>query len=106
MNAYIRFKLALTEESPTIKPYKEELWAELADSKFGTLEDSMALLKALHSRWSHVLQNISAEEWRRTFAHPQYNRTTTLQFNLGLYAWHCQHHTAHITNLRALKGWI
>lgn len=106
MNAYIRFKLALTEENPTIKPYQEERWAELADSKFGTLEDSLAMLKALHSRWSHVLQNISAAEWERTFTHPQYKRTTSLQFNLGLYAWHSQHHVAHITQLRKQKGWI
>ncbi len=106
MNAYIRFKLALTEESPTIKPYKEELWAELADSKYGTLEDSMALLKALHSRWSHVLQNITGDEWLRTFNHPENKRTYTLQFVLGLYAWHSQHHTAHVTHLRKRMGWI
>ncbi|MBK9636370.1 MAG: bacillithiol transferase BstA [Bacteroidetes bacterium] len=106
MNAYIRFKLALTEENPTIKPYQEERWAELADSKYGTLEDSLMLLKVLHSKWSHVMQNMSDEEWDRTFTHPQYNRVSTLKFNLGLYAWHSQHHTAHITHLRSRKGWI
>ncbi len=104
-NAYIRFKLGLTEDNPTIKPYLEERWAELADSKYGTLEDTLVLLKVLHSKWSHVLQNMSDDEWERTFSHPQYNRTTSLKFNLGLYAWHSQHHTAHITHLRSRKGW-
>jgi DinB superfamily len=106
MNAYIRFKLALTEDNPTIRPYYEERWAELADSKYGTLEDTLVLLKVLHSKWSHVLQNMSEEDWDRTYTHPQYNRVSNMKFNLGLYAWHCRHHEAHITHLRSRKGWV
>jgi hypothetical protein len=105
MNAYIRFKLALTEDNPTIRPYHEELWAELADSKYGTLEDTLVLLKVLHSKWSHVIQNMTDEEWERVFTHPQYNRTTSLKFNLGLYAWHSLHHVAHVTSLRERMNW-
>ena len=105
MNAYIRFKLALTEDNPTIRPYYEERWAELADSKYGTLEDTLVLLKVLHSKWSHVLHNMSEEEWDRTYSHPQYNRVSNMKFNLGLYAWHCRHHEAHITHLRRRMNW-
>jgi len=105
MNAYIRFKLAITEDNPTIKPYEEKDWAELNDSKNAPIENSLLIIKYLHRRWAQVIQQIKDAEWERTFYHPENKRTYTLAFALGLYAWHSQHHVAHITNLRKLKGW-
>lgn len=105
MNAYIRFKLALTEDHPTIKPYLEERWAELPDGKFEKVEISLDILVALHRRWNIVLKNIKTDEWKKSVFHPQSNRTMTLEYLLGLYAWHSQHHLAHITNHRKSQGW-
>src|SRR5579884_102694 len=99
MNSYIRFRLALTEENPTVKPYHEELWAELADAKSMPVEVSLRLLETMHARWVRLLESITPEQWARTFEHPGLKRNLSLEWNLGLYAWHCRHHAAHITRL-------
>jgi uncharacterized damage-inducible protein DinB len=103
INSYVRFKLALTEENPTIKPYDEAAWALLADSD-APIQTSLDLLEALHARWVIVLRSIQAEQWKRTFNHPQ-NGSMTLEHALALYAWHSRHHLAHITQTRARLGW-
>lgn len=105
MNAYIRFKLALTEDNPTVKPYREELWAELSDTKNLPINISITLLHALHIRWVEILNNVQDDEWNRTIFHPQYNRKSTLWYLLGSYSWHGRHHTAHITSLRQRMKW-
>ena len=104
MNAYIRFKLALTEDEPTIKPYLENLWAELEDTKTTPPEVSLALLDQLHSRWVRLLRAIKPEQWKRTFRHPEMGQVS-LEKNVALYAWHGKHHVAHITELRKRMGW-
>jgi len=105
MNAYCRFKLGLTEENPTIKPYEEALWAQLSDTKNLPINISLTLLHALHARWIEILLNMSDEDFNRTVFHPEHKKDLTLWFLLGMYAWHSRHHTAHITSLREQKGW-
>ena len=105
LNAYVRFKLALTEDTPTIKPYEEARWAELEDTRRVPLEVSLALLDALHERWVVLLRSLGAEDFARTFRHPELNRVMTLEQLLALYAWHGAHHIAHITSLRERNGW-
>ena len=95
-NAYIRFKLALTESTPTIKPYREELWAELADSRVRPIDVSLRLLEAVHERWLVVLRNMSDADFRRGFLHPEHGRVLPLEEVLALYSWHGRHHTAHV----------
>lgn len=104
MNAYIRFKLALTEDEPTIKPYMEDRWAQLPDAQSTPLEVSLALLDALHDRFVRVLRGIKSEQWERTFRHPELG-LVTLERNLALYSWHGRHHVAHITELKRRLGW-
>ena len=104
MNAYIRFKLALTEDEPTIRPYMEDRWAELPESKQAPIDVSLALLDSLHERWALVLRNISDAGWKRTFRHPEMG-LLSLEKTLALYAWHGRHHVAHITSLRERSGW-
>lgn len=104
MNAYIRFKLALTEEQPPIKPYKEAEWAELPDSKVTPIEVSLQLLAALHSRWVDILQTMQPSDFGRTLYHPEHG-VLTLERMLAMYAWHSKHHLAHITSLRERMGW-
>lgn len=104
MNAYIRFKLALTEDAPTIKTYHEDLWAELADSRSTPVETSLTLLETLHERWVALLRSLKDEDWKRSFRHPELG-PMPLDANLALYAWHGAHHTAHITTLRQRNGW-
>ncbi len=104
MNAYIRFKLALTEAEPTIKPYEQQLWAELADTRQTPIETSLALLENLHQRWVLLVQSIAESEWQRSFHHPEMG-VVRLDTNLALYAWHGRHHVAHITSLRERMGW-
>jgi uncharacterized damage-inducible protein DinB len=104
LNSYVRFKLALTEDEPTIKPYAEDRWAELADTKSTPIEVSLTLLEALHDRWVRLLRSLSAEDWKRTFRHPELG-AMTLEKTLALYAWHGRHHVAHITGLRERSGW-
>lgn len=105
MNAYIRFKLALTEENPVIKPYDEAAWAELSDTINLPINISLTLLHALHTRWVEMMKNMTEEDWQRTIFHPEQKRTITLWDMLGTYAWHGKHHAAHITALRERMGW-
>lgn len=104
MNAYIRFKLALTEDEPTIKPYEQQLWAELADTKETPIEVSLTLLESLHERWVFLLRSLRPGDWKRTFRHPELG-LVPLEKNLALYAWHGKHHVAHITELRKRERW-
>ena len=105
MNAYIRFKLGLTEDNPTIKPYEEKKWAELPDNNSVPINVSITLIHALHQRWYATIQDLTETDFNRTVVHPEHNRQMTLWFLLGLYAWHCNHHTAHITSLRERNNW-
>jgi uncharacterized damage-inducible protein DinB len=104
LNAYVRFKLAMTEERPTIKPYKQELWAELADSKTAPIDPSLTLLESLHLRWVAFLRSLSHADFARELNHPE-NGLMTLDAVLQLYAWHGRHHIAQITSLKERKGW-
>lgn len=99
MNAYIRFQLSLTETEPTIKPYKEDLWAKLPFKAALSVASSLQLLELLHANLVILLQSMSAEDFNRSYIHPEYNRNYTLKQALGNYAWHGQHHLAHITKL-------
>ena len=103
MNSYVRFKLALTEEEPTIKTYAEDRWAELGDVAT-PIETSLCLLDCLHQRWLKLLRSLTAEQWKRTFRHPEMG-VVTLEKALAIYAWHGRHHVAHITSLRERGGW-
>ena len=105
MNAYIRFKLGLTEDNPAIKPYEEKLWAEMTDTKNLPINISTTILFAVHKRLLEVLKNIKTDEWNRTVFHPEHQKTMTLWYLLGMYAWHGKHHTAHITRLRERMSW-
>ena len=102
-NAYFRFKLALTEEWPTIKTYDEAAWAKLPDSR-EPIEGSLAIYDALHQRWLALLQPLRDEDFQKGFVHPATGRQT-LEVSLARYAWHARHHTAHITSLRARQEW-
>lgn len=104
MNSYVRFRLALTEDEPTIKPYHEDRWAELDDARTAPVEVSLALLDSLHARWVLLLGSLADADWKRTFRHPE-RGLMTLERNLALYAWHGRHHIAHVTGLRERKGW-
>lgn len=105
MNSFIRFKLALTEEKPTIKPYDEARWAELPDSQGAPVEPSLTLLEGLHARWIKLLEGISETDYARVFVHPESGREIRLDQNLGIYAWHGKHHLAHIAELAKRLGW-
>ena len=104
MNAYIRFKLALTEDEPVVKPYMEDRWAQLPDAQSTPAEVSLALLDSLHDRFVRTLRAIRPDEWKRTFRHPELG-VMPLDKNLALYSWHGRHHVAHITELRKQMGW-
>jgi DinB family protein len=105
LNAYVRCKLALTEETPTIKPYLEDRWAELVDSRLTPVAVSLALLDALHERWVVLLRSLAAADFARTFRHPEHGSTPDLDWLVALYAWHGRHHVAHVTGLRERMGW-
>lgn len=105
MNAYIRFKLALTEDKPTIKPYQEKLWAEMEDSAKLPVETSLSLIGPLHERMVYVLRRIKGEQFNRVVYHPESKREMTIKFLIALYAWHGKHHLAHITELRKRMNW-
>ena len=96
MNSFIRFKLILTEENPTIKPYDEAAWAKTEDASSEDVVDSLVLLEGLHKRWTTLLRSIEPEGRLRTFVHPEYGKQYNLSWMLGLYDWHCRHHLAHI----------
>jgi uncharacterized damage-inducible protein DinB len=104
MNSYVRFRLALTEDAPVIKPYAEDRWAELPDAKSAPIDVSLALLTSLHQRWVSLLRSLDDQGFARTFVHPE-NGETRLDKALALYAWHGHHHVAHINNLRKRMGW-
>jgi hypothetical protein len=104
MNAYIRFKLALTEDEPTIKPYAEDRWAELADTKSTPVDVSLVMLDSLHQRWVELLRSLEPNDWKRQFRHPE-RGVVSLEMNLAMYAWHGRHHVAHVTELRRQMGW-
>ena len=104
MNAYIRFRLALTEDEPTIKPYDQERWAALEDARTAPTELSLSLLESLHRRFVLLARSLRAEDFARTFRHPEIG-LVTLDKLLGMYAWHGRHHIAHITSLRDRMGW-
>ncbi len=106
MNAYIRWKLALTEDNPAINPYNEAEWATLPDVKQVPVETSLALLSALHERLVSTVRNMSEAEFDRTYYHTERKRSQPLHEVLALYAWHSKHHTAHITALRKRSGWM
>ncbi|GAA3980553.1 YfiT family bacillithiol transferase [Hymenobacter antarcticus] len=99
MNCYFRFRLALTEENPTVRPYDQQAWAELPDVAATPVTVSLTLLEALHTRWVTLLQHLTDAQWQRTFYHPATEHTFTLDQALALYVWHGQHHLAHLKSL-------
>lgn len=103
MNAYIRIRLAFTENNPIIKPYDEKKWAELSDAKTAPVEWSLQLIKAVHLRWVLLLENTASTDFKKTFHHPE-NGITMLDKYIALYAWHGKHHVAHITSFRERSG--
>ncbi len=105
MHAYIRFKLALTEDNPTINAYEEKAWVTLDDIDSVPINVSITLLHALHQRWYAAIKNASDDKWDRTVFHPEHKKTMTLWVLLGMYAWHGKHHVAHITSLRERNNW-
>jgi hypothetical protein len=104
LNSYLRFKLAITEDVPMIKPYFEDRWAELDDARQAPIALSLDLLDALHRRWIWFLRSLKPADFQRTFRHPELG-IVSLDKNIALYAWHGQHHVAHITSLRERMGW-
>ncbi|HMK31074.1 MAG TPA: bacillithiol transferase BstA [Terriglobales bacterium] len=104
LNSYTRFRLALTENQPSIRTYDEKLWAELTDATSAPVEVSLNLMDALHHRWVLLLRSMTPEQWRRPLVHPEIG-TIDLDYLLALYAWHGRHHVAHITGLRQRMGW-
>ena len=104
LNSYVRFKLALTEDDPTIKPYAEDRWAELADTSATPVAVSLTLLESLHDRWMRLLRALTPAQWQRSYRHPELG-PMTLEKTLALYAWHGKHHVAHITELRKRLSW-
>jgi len=105
INAYVRFKLGLTENNPSIKPYEEKEWANLNDVNTVPINVSITMLHALHRRWVATLKALSDEQWQRTVFHPEQKKEMTLWFLLGMYAWHGKHHVKHITALRERNSW-
>lgn len=104
MNSFIRFKLALTEDNPTIKPYYEDRWAELIDGKMA-IEFSLHILDGLHTRWTALLDSLTDTELARTFMHPQHPTPFKIDEYIGMYSWHCNHHLAHVTELAKRSNW-
>jgi hypothetical protein len=105
LNAYVRFKLALTEDLPTIRPYDEGAWAELPEARALAVDVSLALLAALHRRWVSAIESTPEAAFARRFQHPEWQAPMSLDTQLAIYAWHGRHHAAHITTLRAQRGW-
>jgi hypothetical protein len=104
LNAYVRFRLALTEDQPTIKPYDQAKWAELQDARTAPVEISLQLIESLHQRWAVLLRSMSDADFALRFNHPE-RGVMRLDVTLAMYAWHCRHHAAHITGLRERMGW-
>jgi uncharacterized damage-inducible protein DinB len=104
MNAYVRTRLALTEEWPMVKGYDEKLWAELHDARTAPIDISLRLLEGLHARWAILLRSLTGDQWQRGYEHSD-NGRQSLAEAVALYAWHSRHHTAHIVELRKRMGW-
>jgi hypothetical protein len=104
MNAYVRMRLALTEDWPTIIPYQEPRWAELKDARSAAVSTSLDLLQALHARWAQLFASLHEDDWKRGYVHPESGRET-IERVLVIYDWHGRHHTAHVTRLSARMGW-
>jgi len=104
MNSYVRFRLAITEDNPTVGTYDEALWAELPDASQLPVEMSLVILDALHPRWVAFLRDLSSDQFRRTVDHPEIGQIA-VDTLLEIYGWHCPHHEGHITQLRAREGW-
>jgi len=104
INSYVRFKLAVTEDKPTVKTVDQDRWADLNDSREASVEVSLKILESLHLRWVLFLRSLSEDEFKLTFIHPD-SGVISLEANLGIYSWHCRHHTAHITSLRQRMQW-
>ena len=104
MNSLIRFKLALTEDQPTIRPYFEDRWATLVDSLSDDITPAIGLLTHLHTKWVQVLRALTPEDLKRTFVHPEHGTVFTLEDTIGSYAWHCAHHSAHIRQALQYRG--
>jgi hypothetical protein len=98
INSFTRFKLALTEDAPTIKPYEEKLWAEMTDANDQNIEDSIMIITGVHARWVRLLKSMNTADWDKVFLHPEGNRSISLNFALTIYDWHCRHHLQHIIN--------
>lgn len=105
MNAFMRLRLALTEDNPTIKPYKEGLWAQLSDSTTSAIEPSLHIIDGVHARWVAVLRALRPDDFTRTIVHPERAQPLSIDFQTALYAWHGQHHVRHITALRERERW-
>lgn len=105
INAFMRFKLTLTEKNPTIKPYIQDRWVELPDSKSAPIESSLKMLDGIHERWTILLNSLSDVDLKKTFSHPEHGREFRLDDTIGNYAWHCNHHLAHITTLKNRMNW-
>jgi hypothetical protein len=105
VNAYIRMKLAVTEDTPTIKPYDQDKWSELSDARTAPVEISLSLLDGVHKRWIIFLQSLEVEDYKLCFFHPEQKRKISLEQTLALYSWHSRHHLAHITELRKRMAW-
>ena len=104
LNAYLRCKLALTEDAPTIRPYYEDRWAKLPEASSAPIEPSLALLESLHRRWELALRGMAPADWDRPLIHPESGRQSLGQL-IALYVWHGRHHVAHVTELRRREGW-
>jgi uncharacterized damage-inducible protein DinB len=105
MNAYMRIKLGLTEDNPAIKPYDQDAWAQLNDTKTLPINVSLTLLHALHQRFYAMIKDLGDDDWERTVFHPEHKKKISVWELLGIYAWHGKHHVAHIKNLRERMGW-
>ena len=105
LNSITRFKLALTEDKPTIRPYFEDRWAELPDSKNLDIFPSLQIIQGVHNRWVVLLKSLTTTDLEKEFVHPEHGRSFTIKEAIGSYAWHCNHHLAHITTLKKSKGW-
>lgn len=105
-NSYTRFKWTLTEESPVIKAYFEDRWAALFDTKLAPIYLSINAIKTLHAKWVYLLKGLTNDDLNKYFIHPETNEKVTLKENIGVYAWHCNHHFAHIKELLLRKNWL
>lgn len=105
LNMYCRFRLALTEDVPTIKPYLEARWAELPDARTLSIAPSLSILDGVHARLVALIDTMTPEQWRSSFVHPEHEHPVTLARTAALYSWHSRHHVAHIAGLRLRRGW-